>query len=584
MSVKIKWNDNDITDIVATITWAGSAYSAARSVEFTLLNPAGDSHFSIPTPALGDVIKLYDDKNLLFYGKLIKRSRTGEAGTKSFLAYDLMWYLLKNKATYKFRKKKPEQIAALVCKDLKIKTKNIAKTNVKISKIFFQNREYYNIILAAYTKAKQKKGIKYQPIMDGKYFSVIKKGSLIDLEIYQNEGITESSYEESLESMVNKVVIYNSKNKNIGTVSNKNWVKTYGTMQDSISVDKGNGQKQAKNTLAGIDKSASITAIGDLRCLDGYGLKIHDTDSGLSGTFWIENDTHTFENGVHMMTLELAFKNVMETESGDSESKSKSSPSGSRTTSSGILNGKKVPALFTAYYPSNSKMEGGFTDCRGKKLDPSKYTCAGPKSLKYGTKIQVLGTKTSRDKKVHTVNDVGGAINIVNGRYHFDILMSSAAQCNRFGKRYGYAIIGNGTGYKQVSSSSSKSNSKADKVIAKAKSYIGKVRYNMGSSSPDSGVSDCSGFTQHVFRKAVGKEIGRTTSIQVTKGQRVSKKNLKKGDLVLFQGTYRPGVSHVGIYIGNSKFIHCSSSGGVKISSLNKTYYVQHWMQGRRIL
>ena len=581
--IKLKWKDNDITNIVLTITWSGSAYSAARSVEFTLLNPAGDKHFSIPTPALGDVIKLYDDSKLLFYGKLIRRSRTGEAGTASFLAYDLLRYLLKNKGTYKFKKKKPEQIARLICKDLKIKTKNIAKTNVIIPKIFFQNREYYNIILAAYTKAKKKNGIKYQPIMQGQYFSVIKKGTLLDLEIYQNEGITESSYEESLESMVNKVAIYNSKNKKIGTVSNKNWVKAYGVMQESISVDKGNGKKQAKSTLAGVDKTASITAIGDLRCLAGYGLKIHDTDTGLSGTFWIENDTHTFENGVHMMTLELAFKNAMETTSGDSESKSSSSSSGT-TTSSGILNGKKVPALFTAYYPSNSKMEGGFTDCRGKKLDPSKYTCAGPKSLKYGTQIQVLGTKTSRDKKVHTVNDVGGAINIVNGRYHFDLLMSSAAQCNRFGKRYGYAIIGNGTGYKQVSSSSYKSNSKADKVITKAKSYIGKVRYNMGSSSPDSGVSDCSGFTPHVFRKAVGKEIGRTTSIQATKGRKVSKKDLQKGDLVLFQGTYRPGVSHVGIYIGDSKFIHCSSSGGVKISSLNKTYYVQHWMQGRRIL
>lgn len=581
--IKLKWKDNDITNIVLTITWSGSAYSAARSVEFTLLNPAGDKHFSIPTPALGDVIKLYDDSKLLFYGKLIRRSRTGEAGTASFLAYDLLRYLLKNKGTYKFKKKKPEQIARLICKDLKIKTKNIAKTNVIIPKIFFQNREYYNIILAAYTKAKKKNGIKYQPIMQGQYFSVIKKGTLLDLEIYQNEGITESSYEESLESMVNKVAIYNSKNKKIGTVSNKNWVKAYGVMQESISVDKGNGKKQAKSTLAGVDKTASITAIGDLRCLAGYGLKIHDTDTGLSGTFWIENDTHTFENGVHMMTLELAFKNAMETTSGDSESKSSSSSSGT-TTSSGILNGKKVPALFTAYYPSNSKMEGGFTDCRGKKLDPSKYTCAGPKSLKYGTQIQVLGTKTSRDKKVHTVNDVGGAINIVNGRYHFDLLMSSAAQCNRFGKRYGYAIIGNGTGYKQVSSSSYKSNSKADKVITKAKSYIGKVRYNMGSSSPDSGVSDCSGFTSHVFRKAVGKEIGRTTSIQATKGRKVSKKDLQKGDLVLFQGTYRPGVSHVGIYIGDSKFIHCSSSGGVKISSLNKTYYVQHWMQGRRIL
>lgn len=78
MSIKLKWKDNDITDIVSTITWSGSAYSAARSVEFTLLNPAGDKHFSIPTPSLGDVIKLYDDSKLLFYGKLIRRSRTGK--------------------------------------------------------------------------------------------------------------------------------------------------------------------------------------------------------------------------------------------------------------------------------------------------------------------------------------------------------------------------------------------------------------------------------------------------------------------------------------------------------------------------
>lgn len=60
-------------------------------------------------------------------------------------------------------------------------------------------------------------------------------------------------------------------------------------------------------------------------------------------------------------------------------------------------------------------------------------TCAAPGSVKYGTQIQVLGTKTSRDKKVHKVNDRGGAIKIVNGVYHFDLLMKTKAQCNRFG-------------------------------------------------------------------------------------------------------------------------------------------------------
>ena len=86
-------------------------------------------------------------------------------------------------------------------------------------------------------------------------------------------------------------------------------------------------------------------------------------------------------------------------------------------------------------------MEGGYYDCKGKKLDPSKYTCAAPSSIKYGNEIQVLGTKTSRDKKVHRVNDRGGAIKVVNGVYHFDLLMKTKAQCNRFGKRTGYSII-----------------------------------------------------------------------------------------------------------------------------------------------
>ena len=417
-------------------------------------------------------------------------------------------------------------------------------------------------------------GLSIVPALTDFTFMESKKGKMLDVTLNQSEGITESSYEETTDNMINKVAIYNSKNKKIGTVSNKNWISTYGTFQDSLSVEKGNGKKEAKNTLTGLEKTASLTAIGDIRCISGYGIKIHDVDSGLDGNFWIENDSHTFENGIHTMTLELAFKNIMETESDDTESSSSSG-----TVSTGILNGRKVKALFTAYYPASNKMEGGYYDCKGKKLDPSKYTCAAPGSVKYGTQIQVLGTKTSRDKKVHKVNDRGGAIKIVNGVYHFDLLMKTKAQCNRFGKRTGYAIIGNGTGFKQKKVDTKQ----ADKVISKAKKYIGKVNYVFGASSPDLGKSDCSGFTSFVFRKATGKQIGRSANVQATRGSKVQKKDLRKGDLVIFQGTYKAGPSHVGIYIGSNKFIHCSNAG-VRISSLQNGYYAKHWMQGRRIL
>ena len=86
------------------------------------------------------------------------------------------------------------------------------------------------MILAAYTKARKKTGTNYQILMEGDQLSVIKKGKMLDVTLNQSEGITESSYEETTDNMINKVAIYNSKNKKIGTVSNKNWISTYGTV------------------------------------------------------------------------------------------------------------------------------------------------------------------------------------------------------------------------------------------------------------------------------------------------------------------------------------------------------------------
>ena len=102
--------------------------------------------------------------------------------------------------------------------------------------MLFTDKEYYNMILAAYTKARKKTGTNYQILMEGDQLSVIKKGKMLDVTLNQSEGITESSYEETTDNMINKVAIYNSKNKKIGTVSNKNWISTYGTFQDSLSV------------------------------------------------------------------------------------------------------------------------------------------------------------------------------------------------------------------------------------------------------------------------------------------------------------------------------------------------------------
>ncbi|PNB66271.1 hypothetical protein C1X30_35640, partial [Pseudomonas sp. FW305-BF6] len=74
-------------------------------------------------------------------------------------------------------------------------------------------------------------------------------------------------------------------------------------------------------------------------------------------------------------------------------------------------------------------------------------------------------------------------------------------------------------------------------------------------------------------KEAAGISLPRSSSDQYGVGKTVSKDDLEPGDLVFFSNTYKSGVSHAGIYIGNNKFISASSSKGIKIDSLSGGYW-----------
>jgi len=92
---------------------------------------------------------------------------------------------------------------------------------------------------------------------------------------------------------------------------------------------------------------------------------------------------------------------------------------------------------------------------------------------------------------------------------------------------------------------------------------------------------DCSGFVAEVF-ETVGVELPHSARSQFGIGDRITRDDLEPADLVFFH-TYRRGASHVGIYIGEDKFIHAASGFGVKISSLNEGYYSARYLGARRL-
>ncbi len=117
-------------------------------------------------------------------------------------------------------------------------------------------------------------------------------------------------------------------------------------------------------------------------------------------------------------------------------------------------------------------------------------------------------------------------------------------------------------------------------VVDTAMKYIG-VPYLWAGTTPNG--FDCSGFTQYVFKQH-GISISRTTLTQYQDGYYVAKADLQPGDLVFFENTYREGISHVGIYAGDGKFIHSSSSVGVTVTSMDNPYWASRYYGARRVL
>jgi cell wall-associated NlpC family hydrolase len=119
-------------------------------------------------------------------------------------------------------------------------------------------------------------------------------------------------------------------------------------------------------------------------------------------------------------------------------------------------------------------------------------------------------------------------------------------------------------------------------IVDLAKKYKG-ARYKLGGESPRG--FDCSGFTWYIYDKAAGMEIGRTVKEQWKHGRKVDRGEWKRGDIVFFENTFDRGLSHCGIVIRGSKFIHAENENtGVVVSRLDSDYYAKHYAGARRLL
>ena len=120
-----------------------------------------------------------------------------------------------------------------------------------------------------------------------------------------------------------------------------------------------------------------------------------------------------------------------------------------------------------------------------------------------------------------------------------------------------------------------------DGVVEKALSWLG-IKYRFGGTSSERGF-DCAGLVKKVFGSN-GIALPRTAALQFREGVAVAFEELKPGDLVFFRNTYKKGISHVGIYLGEKLFIHAGSrQHRVVVERIDLPYYLSRFAGGRRI-
>ena len=171
-------------------------------------------------------------------------------------------------------------------------------------------------------------------------------------------------------------------------------------------------------------------------------------------------------------------------------------------------------------------------------------------TLSNGTKVEVISTTNGWSKIKYN-----GSTGYVSSQY-----LSSSASDN-----------------------STSTSTSVSKVISYAKKLLGKP-YVWGAEGPSS--FDCSGFTCYVFKNAANINLPRVSKDQSNYGTYVKKSDLREGDLIFFDtsGENDGNVSHVGIYLGNNQFIHCSSSKGQVVISEMSSYYTKAYVNARRVL
>jgi hypothetical protein len=354
----------DITNLVQEIKWKGRKGSAARSLQVKILDDDGYEHArsGIDVEEGHQCLFKYNGTEL-FRGIIMKTTQTNKK-SMTFLAYDNGIYLANNKDTFTYENKTATDVFKDVCSRFGLPTGEVASCTYKIPELTKSKTTAFDAICDALSLDFDSTGIRhYVSSSKGKLSLLTRRENILQWVIEASQNLVSYSYVKSIEDTKTRVKMLSNENKVLAESVNSSLEKKIGVFQDIDTPDETLTSAQIKALCDSIleeesapAKTLTVEALGIPEVISGIGVFIVIKHLGLSRTFYVDEDTHTFKDHKHTMSLKLNYANDL------SKSTSTASESSSKTYKVGDVvqfNGGYHYVSSNATSPTGSKCNAG---------------------------------------------------------------------------------------------------------------------------------------------------------------------------------------------------------------------------------
>lgn len=303
----------DMSELVGKVTWGGRKGSAARYVTVTLLDDDGWKHARSGIDVTrGNQCAFYWEGKELFRGILMQQKQS-EKKTMSVKAYDNGIYLSNNKDTFNYTNKKASEIFVDICNRFQLPYTTVADTAYVIPELPKPKTTAFDAILDALSLTFKATGIRYYVMSSGGNLSLIRRReNLLQWVIETGVNLESYDYSVSIEKIKTRIKLLSKEDTVVAEAANAELEKLIGVFQDIDKPDDNMEQANITDMVKAMldeqslpDKSLSISALGLPDVISGIGVFVTIKELGISKSFYIDEDTHTFEGNHHMMKLKL---------------------------------------------------------------------------------------------------------------------------------------------------------------------------------------------------------------------------------------------------------------------------------------